>query len=53
VLILGTYERSMVQRQDADPTNTSSPIVRVVDYYTGGQRCDETGSQRQTEVGNT
>ena len=50
VLLLGTYERTLVQRQDADPTNTSSPIVRVVDHYTGGQRCDETDSPRQTEV---
>ena len=47
---LGKYQRTLLTRSDADPTNTSSPITRIVEYYKDGQRCDENGALRSTEV---
>ena len=47
---LGVYERTLLTRKDADSTNSSSPITRIVEYYKGGQKCDENGALRSTEV---
>lgn len=47
---LGSFSRSVVVRQDGQNTNTSSPIVKMIEYFEEGQRCDETGHGRTTEV---
>ena len=47
---LGTFVRTLVVRSGGDPQNLSAPILKVIDYYENGQRCDETGSGRKTEV---
>ena len=37
-------------REGFDNNNMSAPIVKLVDYFEGGQRCDETNAPRRAEV---
>eukprot|EP01036_Dinobryon_divergens_P032936 gene32936-42623_t len=48
---LGNYSRSIVVRQNGDFLNDSAPIIKVIDFFVDGQRCDETNRGRHTEVG--
>ena len=47
---LGTYERSAIIRERGDLQNKSARIVKMVEYFSGGQYCDETQGYRSTEV---
>jgi hypothetical protein len=47
---LGKYDRTEVVREGFDNSNMSAPIVKLIDYFEGGQPCDETQDHRHTEV---
>jgi hypothetical protein len=47
---LGTYERSAIIRERGDIQNKSARIVKMIEYFSGGQYCDETQGYRSTEV---
>lgn len=44
---LGKHHKTAVIR---DPSLPNAPITKIVDYFKGGQRCDENNLQRSTEV---
>jgi hypothetical protein len=47
---LGSYVSTKLVRHGGDESDTSKPLKRVIDYYEGGQWCDETLGTRSTEV---
>ena len=47
---LGKYDTSVIVRERGDYTNKSARIVKMIDYYTNGQYCDETKGFRNSEV---
>jgi hypothetical protein len=47
---LGKYVRTIVVRDRVDIANENAQIVKLVDFYEGGQHCDETNKPRSVEV---
>eukprot|EP01038_Epipyxis_sp_PR26KG_P014827 gene14827-19920_t len=47
---LGKYSRTIIIRKNGDSSNASAPITKMVEYFVEGQKCDENGNRRHTEV---